>query len=168
MSTRSVHITNGREFPYPLRFYIVIILSITGVIITGQVLPLLFALIGIYGLSARRGTIFSPTSYKRYFSVFGIKFGTFEPIPQDACLVLLPVKYSTRGGTHGGQLTVQEHGLWELFLVNAQHRDKRSVGKSENKVELEERAAEVEALCGVNLEPFAPAISQATRQRKRR
>ena len=168
MSINEVHIQNGREFPYPFRFYLVIAIAVIGTVITGQFLALAFALIGLYGLTARRGTVVRSGSYKRYFSVFGVRFGSFEALPSDAALVLLNVNYTVRGGTHGGQVSMQNEGIWELFLVNAKHRGKISFGKSENKSELEDKAAAIQGLTGVRLEHYNPAISPNTRRRKRR
>jgi len=168
VSIREVHLKNGREFPFPLRFYIIMAIALVGALLMRQFLPLLFALIGLYGLTARRGTIVREGSYKRYFSVFGIPFGHFEPIPKDAAMILLHMNYTLRGGTHGGQVSMHNEGVWELFLVNANHRGKISFGKSENKSELENHAAAIQTLSGVQLEPYRPAVSAQTRRRKRR
>ncbi len=168
MSINEVHLRNGREFPYPFRFYLVIAVAVIGTVLTGQFLALAFALIGGYGLTARRGTVVRSGSYKRYFSVFGVRFGSFEALPSEAALVLLNVNYTMRGGSHGGQINVQHEGLWELFLVNAKHRGKISFGKSENKSELEDKAAAIQAISGIPLEAYNPVVSPTTRRRKRR
>jgi hypothetical protein len=140
VSINEVHLRNGREFPYPFRFYLVIAVAVIGTVLTGQFLALAFALIGGYGLTARRGTVVRSGSYKRYFSVFGVRFGSFETLPSEAALVLL----------------------------NAKHRGKISFGKSENKSELEDKAAAIQAISGVPLEAYNPVVSPTTRRRKRR
>ena len=122
----------------------------------------------VLGITARRGTQFTSKRYRRYFSVFGFKFGNWESIFAGEQLVLIGLNMSSRFGSYGGLLATKEQKVWTLYIVDAKHRNKRDIGVSADKTVLIDKAAQITASTTLELVPFSPAISQQTRNRKRR
>lgn len=168
MSTKPIDIANGKAFEQPFRFYLFAAIICVGVLGTGQYLGLGFLLIPLWGLTSKRGTEFRQGEFRRYFSVFGLRFGSWEAVQEGEEMVLLRLSMSAQFGSHGGQLATTEEEVWMLYIVNAQHRDKRGVGRSRKKLELEQKAAEIAEVTTLKLVPFAPVVSQQTRMRRRR
>ena len=168
MSTKQIDIKNGRVFPEPFRFYLLVGIILISTIVAGEVIGLVFLLIPILGISARRGTQFKGASYRRYFSVFGLKLGFWEQVKEGEALVLLGLHMRSQFGSYGGLLSTKEEKVWTLYLVDAKHRNKRDLGISLNKEELTRKAMEVAANSSLELVPYAPVISQQSQARKRR
>ena len=129
---------------------------------------LFFLTVPFLGITARRGTQFTSKRYRRYFSVFGFKFGNWESIFAGEQLVLIGLNMSSRFGSYGGLLATKEQKVWTLYIVDAKHRNKRDIGVSADKTVLIDKAAQITASTTLELVPFSPAISQQTRNRKRR
>jgi hypothetical protein len=129
---------------------------------------LFFLTVPFLGITARRGTQFTSKRYRRYFSVFGFKFGNWESILAGEQLVLIGLNMSSRFGSYGGLLATKEQKVWTLYIVDAKHRNKRDIGVSADKTVLIDKAAQITASTTLELVPFSPAISQQTRNRKRR
>lgn len=108
------------------------------------------------------------TGYKRYFSVFGLKFGNEAPFEEGEQLIILRENEGIRYGSHGGQLNTNTIELWKMYLVNKNHRNKRAFGTARDKNLLEEKANKVLKISGIETKPFRPVISRATQLRKRR
>ena len=168
MSIDSVDIENGKAFPEPFRFYLVLIVSLFMVAVTRQWLGLSFTLIALWGITAKRGTLVTETGYKRYFSVFGLKFGNEVSFEEGEQLIILRENEGIRYGSHGGQLNTNTIELWKMYLVNKNHRNKRAFGTARDKKLLEEKANKVLKISGIETKPFRPVISRATQLRKRR
>lgn len=163
-----VDIDNGKAFPEPFRFYLVLFVSIFMVALTQQWLGLSFSLVALWGITAKRGTIVTKRGHKRYFSVLGFKFGTEVPFQEGEQLVIIRENEGIRYGSHGGQLNSNTLELWKMYLVNKNHRNKRSFGTARDKKLLEDKANKILKISGVETRPFRPVISRATRLRKRR
>lgn len=168
MSTKEIVIKNGRAFPEPFRFYLLIGIICISTAVSGEYAGFGFLLIPILGLTAIRGTQFNGASYRRYFSVLGLKFGSWEQVKEGEALVLLGLTMSSQFGSYGGLLSTKEEKVWTLYLVDAKHRNKRDLGISLNKEELTRIAMEIAANSPLELVPYAPVISQQTLSRKRR
>lgn len=168
MSTKEIDIKNGRAFPEPFRFYLLIGIICVSTIAAGEYIGFGFLFIPILGITARRGTQFKGASYRRYLSVFGLKFGSWEQVKKGEALVLLGLHMSSQFGSYGGLLSTKEEKVWTLYLVDAKHRNKRDLGISLHKEELTQKAIEVAANSPLELVPYAPVISQQTQSRKRR
>lgn len=168
MSTKEVAFKNGRAFPEPFRFYLLIGIICVSTIAAGEYVGFGFLLIPILGITAKRGTQFKGEEYRRYFSVLGFKFGSWEQVKKGEALVLLGLNMSSQFGSYGGLLSTKEEKVWTLYLVDAKHRNKRDLGISLNKEELTQKAMEVVANSPLELVQYAPVISQQTQSRKRR
>ena len=83
-------------------------------------------------------------------------------------LVLIGLNMSSRFGSYGGLLATKEQKVWTLYIVDAKHRNKRDIGVSADKTVLLDKAAQITASTTLELVTFSPAISQQTRNRKRR
>jgi len=166
--TREIDIKNGKAFPEPFRFYLLFGIICISTFIVGEYLAFGFLLIPILGITTRRGTQFNGIKYRRYFSVMGIKFGSWESAKQGEALVLIGLNMRSQFGSYGGLLSTKEEKVWTLYLVDAKHRNKRDLGISLNREELIQKAAEIAANAPLKLVPYAPVISQQTRDRKRR
>jgi hypothetical protein len=75
---------------------------------------------------------------------------------------------SSQYGSYGGMLATKEEKVWTLYIVDAKHRNKRDIGVAVDKEYLTQKAVEVAEITTLELVPFSPAISQQTRNRKRR
>ena len=168
MSTKEIDIKNGRAFPEPFRFYLLIGIICVSTVAAGEYIGFRFLMIPVLGITARRGTQFKGASYRRYLSVFGLKFGSWDQVKEGEALVLLGLNMSSQFGSYGGLLSTKEEKVWTLYLVDAKHRNKRDLGTSLNKEDLTQIAMEVAANSPLELVPYAPVISQQTQSRKRR
>lgn len=168
MSIKGIDIKNGKAFPEPFRFYLLIGIICISTVAAGEYIGFGFLLIPILGITARRGTQFKGASYRRYFSVFGLKFGSWEQVQEGEALVLLGLDMSSQFGSYGGLLSTKKEKVWTLYLVDAKHRNKRDLGTSLNKEALTQMAMKVAENSPLELVPYAPVISQQTQSRKRR
>lgn len=168
MSIKEINILNGRVFPEPFRFYLLAVVVFVATLFTREWEALFFLTVPFLGITARRGTQFTSKGYRRYFSVFGFKFGNWESIFAGEQLVLIGLNMSSRFGSYGGLLATKEQKVWTLYIVDAKHRNKRDLGVSADKTVLIDKAAQITASTTLELVPFSPAISQQTRNRKRR
>ena len=168
MSTREVDIRNGKAFPEPFRFYLLTGIICVATIASGEYQGFGFLFVPLLGITARRGTQFTTKGYRRYFSVFGLKFGTWESVNDGEQMVLIGLNMSSQYGSYGGMLATKEEKVWTLYIVDAKHRNKRDIGVAVDKEYLTQKAAEVAEITTLELVPFSPAISQQTRNRKRR
>lgn len=168
MSTKEIDIKNGRAFPEPFRFYLLIGIICVSTIVAGEYVGFGFLLIPVLGITARRGSQFRGGSYRRYFSVLGLKFGSWEQVKEGEAMVLLGLNMTSQFGSYGGLLSTKEEKVWTLYLVDAKHRNKRDIGISLDKEELTQKAMEVIANSPLELVPYAPVISHQTQSRKRR
>tara|TARA_B100000900_G_scaffold413794_1_gene438645 strand:- start:14530 stop:15036 length:507 start_codon:yes stop_codon:yes gene_type:complete len=166
--TKSVVIKNGKAFPEPFRFYLLIGIICVATIAAREYQGFGFLLVPLSGITSRRGTRFTTQGYRRYFSVFGLKFGIWETVNEGEQMVLIGLNMSSQYGSYGGMLATKEEKLWTLYIVNAKHRNKRDIGVAADKDYLIQKAAEVADITALELVPFSPAISQQTRNRKRR
>ena len=168
MSIKEIIILNGRVFPEPFRFYLLAAVVFVATLFTREWEALFFLTVPFLGITARRGTQFTSKRYRRYFSVFGFKLGNWESIFAGEQLVLIGLNMSSRFGSYGGLLATKEQKVWTLYIVDAKHRNKRDIGVSADKTVLIDKAAQITASTTLELVPFSPAISQQTRNRKRR
>lgn len=168
MSTDSVDIKNGRVFPEPFRFYLIAAIVIAASIVQGDYRGFVFLVIPLLGITAVRGTQFSSQKYRRYFAVAGLKFGTWEKYQPGEALVLIGLEMSTRYFSYSGLISAKEGKKWVLYIVNAQHRNKRDVGIAAKKEDLTQKVTLLEEVSPLKLVPYAPTISAQSRERKRR
>ena len=166
MSIKAVNILNGKVFPEPFRFYVLAAVVCVGTLFTREWEALLFLSVPFLGITARRGRQFTSKGYRRYLSVFGFKFGTWESVFAGEQLVLIGLNMSSRFGSYGGLLSTKEQKVWTLYIVDDKHRNKRDIGVSEDKAELMKKASQITEISTLELVPFSPAISQQTRNRK--
>ena len=100
MSTREVDIRNGKAFPEPFRFYLLTGIICVATITSGEYQGFGFLFVPLLGITARRGTQFTTKGYRRYFSVFGLKFGVEKLLVPELCYYCKSIRLLRRDVGH--------------------------------------------------------------------
>tara|TARA_B110001452_G_scaffold37574_1_gene28764 strand:+ start:28672 stop:29082 length:411 start_codon:yes stop_codon:yes gene_type:complete len=129
-----------------------------------------FWLIGLWGVTARRGTTLRSADQKmfRYYSIYGIPLGSWEPIIPNAAVVILGEQQSVRQTSYAGVMRYQEREGVTLYLVNASHRVKLMLARVASRDELDPYLKVLEEEFNLKLVRFSPAISAKTKARRKR
>jgi hypothetical protein len=129
-----------------------------------------FWLIGLWGVTARRGTTLRSADQKmfRYYSVYGIPLGSWEPIVPNAAVVILGEQQSVRQTSYAGVMRYQEREGFALYLVNGSHREKVLLARVAVRDELDAYVKVLEEEFNLKLVRFSPAISAKTKARRKR
>ena len=155
----------------PFRFWLILTVSIILPFFSGMH-PAIFVfwLIGLWGVTARRGTTLRSTDQKmfRYYSVYGIHLGSWEPIKPNAGVVVLGEQQSVRQTSYAGVMRYQEREGVTLYLVNASHRVKLMLARVASRDELDPYLKVLEEEFNLKLVRFSPAISAKTKARRKR
>ena len=166
-----VELPKEKVFPMPFRFWLILTVSIILPFFSGMH-PAIFVfwLIGLWGVTARRGTTLRSTDHKmfRYYSVYGIHLGSWEPITPNAGVVVLGEQQSVRQTSYAGVMRYQEHTGVALYLVNASHREKVLLARVVKRDELDPYVKVLEEEFKLKLVRFSPAISAKTKARRKR
>ncbi|MDA9367657.1 hypothetical protein OAQ90_00545 [Schleiferiaceae bacterium] len=166
-----VELPKEKVFPMPFRFWLILTVSIILPFFSGMH-PAIFVfwLIGLWGVTARRGTTLRSTDQKmfRYYSVYGIHLGSWEPITPNAGVVVLGEQQSVRQTSYAGVMRYQEHTGVALYLVNASHREKVLLARVVKRDELDPYVKVLEEEFKLKLVRFSPAISAKTKARRKR
>lgn len=155
----------------PFRFWLILAVSIILPIFSGMH-PAIFVfwLIGLWGVTARRGTTLRSADQKmfRYYSVYGIPLGSWEPIVPNAAVVILGEQQSVRQTSYAGVMRYQEREGFALYLVNGSHREKVLLARVAVRDELDAYVKVLEEEFKLKLVRFSPAISAKTKARRKR
>ncbi|MDA9217666.1 hypothetical protein N9O65_00180 [Schleiferiaceae bacterium] len=166
-----VELPKEKVFPMPFRFWLILTVSIILPFFSGMH-PAIFVfwLIGLWGVTARRGTTLRSTDQKmfRYYSVYGIHLGSWEPITPNVGVVVLGEQQSVRQTSYAGVMRYQEHTGVALYLVNASHREKVLLARVVKRDELDPYVKVLEEEFKLKLVRFSPAISAKTKARRKR
>ena len=155
----------------PFRFWLILAVSIILPFFSGMH-PAIFVfwLIGLWGVTARRGTTLRSADQKmfRYYSVYGIPLGSWEPIVPNAAVVILGEQQSVRQTSYAGVMRYQEREGFALYLVNGSHREKVLLARVAVRDELDAYVKVLEEEFNLKLVRFSPAISAKTKARRKR
>ena len=155
----------------PFRFWLILAVSIILPIFSGMH-PAIFVfwLIGLWGVTARRGTTLRSADQKmfRYYSVYWIPLGSWEPIVPNAAVVILGEQQSVRQTSYAGVMRYQEREGFALYLVNGSHREKVLLARVAVRDELDAYVKVLEEEFNLKLVRFSPAISAKTKARRKR
>jgi len=155
----------------PFRFWLILAVSIILPFFSGMH-PAIFVfwLIGLWGVTARRGTTLRSADQKmfRYYSVYGIPLGSWEPIVPNAAVVILGEQQSVRQTSYAGVMRYQEREGFALYLVNGSHREKVLLARVAVRDELDAYVKVLEEEFNLKLVRFSPAISAKTKGRRKR
>ena len=166
-----VELPKEKVFPMPFRFWLILAVSIIVPFLSGMH-PAIFVfwLIGLWGVTARRGTILRSADQKmfRFYSVYGIPLGSWEPIIPNAGVVVLGEQQSVRQISYAGVMRYQEHTGFALYLVNESHREKVLLARVVRRDELDPYVKVLEEEFKLKLVRFSPAISAKTKARRKR
>ena len=166
-----VEFPKEKVFPMPFRFWLILAVSIILPIFSGMH-PAIFVfwLIGLWGVTARRGTTLRSADQKmfRYYSVYGIPLGSWEPIVPNAAVVILGEQQSVRQTSYAGVMRYQEREGFALYLVNGSHREKVLLARVAVRDELDAYVKVLEEEFNLKLVRFSPAISAKTKARRKR
>ena len=166
-----VELPKDKVFPMPFRFWLILAVSIILPIFSGMH-PAIFVfwLIGLWGVTARRGTTLRSADQKmfRYYSVYGIPLGSWEPIVPNAAVVILGEQQSVRQTSYAGVMRYQEREGFALYLVNGSHREKVLLARVAVRDELDAYVKVLEEEFNLKLVRFSPAISAKTKARRKR
>jgi hypothetical protein len=166
-----VELPKEKVFPMPFRFWLILAVSIILPIFSGMH-PAIFVfwLIGLWGVTARRGTTLRSADQKmfRYYSVYGIPLGSWEPIVPNAAVVILGEQQSVRQTSYAGVMRYQEREGFALYLVNGSHREKVLLARVAVRDELDAYVKVLEEEFKLKLVRFSPAISAKTKARRKR
>jgi hypothetical protein len=166
-----VELPKEKVFPMPFRFWLILIVSIILPFFSGMH-PAIFVfwLIRLWGLTARRGTTLCSTDQKmfRYYSVYGIPLGSWEPLVPNAAVVILGEQQSVRQTSYAGVMRYQEREGVALYLVNASHREKVLLARVARRDELDPYVKVLEEEFNLKLVKYSPAISAKTKARRKR
>ena len=166
-----VELPKEKVFPMPFRFWLILAVSIILPIFSGMH-PAIFVfwLIGLWGVTARRGTTLRSADQKmfRYYSVYGIPLGSWEPIVPNAAVVILGEQQSVRQISYAGVMRYQEREGFALYLVNGSHREKVLLARVAVRDELDAYVKVLEEEFKLKLVRFSPAISAKTKARRKR
>ena len=166
-----VELPKEKVFPMPFRFWLILVVSIILPFFSGMH-PAIFVfwLIGLWGVTARRGTTLRSADQKmfRYYSIYGIPLGSWEPIIPNAAMVILGEQQSVRQTSYAGVMRYQEREGVTLYLVNASHRVKLMLARVASRDELDPYLKVLEEEFNLKLVRFSPAISAKTKARRKR
>ncbi|CAI8334847.1 MAG: Uncharacterised protein [Flavobacteriales bacterium UBA4585] len=166
-----VELPKEKVFPMPFRFWLILAVSIILPFFSGMH-PAIFVfwLIGLWGVTARRGTTLRSADQKmfRYYSIYGIPLGSWEPIIPNAAVVILGEQQSVRQTSYAGVMRYQEREGVTLYLVNASHRVKLMLARVASRDELDPYLKVLEEEFNLKLVRFSPAISAKTKARRKR
>lgn len=166
-----VELPKEKVFPMPFRFWLILMVSIILPFFSGMH-PAIFVfwLIGLWGVTARRGTTLRSADQKmfRYYSIYGIPLGSWEPIIPNAAVVILGEQQSVRQTSYAGVMRYQEREGVTLYLVNASHRVKLMLARVASRDELDPYLKVLEEEFNLKLVRFSPAISAKTKARRKR
>ena len=166
-----VELPKEKVFPMPFRFWLILAVSIILQFFSGMH-PAIFVfwLIGLWGVTARRGTTLRSADQKmfRYYSIYGIPLGSWEPIIPNAAVVILGEQQSVRQTSYAGVMRYQEREGVTLYLVNASHRVKLMLARVASRDELDPYLKVLEEEFNLKLVRFSPAISAKTKARRKR
>ena len=166
-----VELPKEKVFPMPFRFWLILAVSIILPIFSGMH-PAIFVfwLIGLWGVTAQRGTTLRSADQKmfRYYSVYGIPLGSWEPIVPNAAVVILGEQQSVRQTSYAGVMRYQEREGFALYLVNGSHREKVLLARVAVRDELDAYVKVLEEEFKLKLVRFSPAISAKTKARRKR
>ena len=166
-----VELPKEKVFPMPFRFWLILAVSIILPFFSGMH-PAIFVfwLIGLWGVTARRGTTLRSAGQKmfRYYSIYGIPLGSWEPIIPNAAVVILGEQQSVRQTSYAGVMRYQEREGVTLYLVNASHRVKLMLARVASRDELDPYLKVLEEEFNLKLVRFSPAISAKTKARRKR
>lgn len=166
-----VELPKEKVFPMPFRFWLILAVSIILPFFSGMH-PAIFVfwLIGLWGVTARRGTTLRSADQKmfRYYSIYGIPLGSWEPIIPNAAVVILGEQQSVRQTSYAGVMRYQEREGVTLYLVNASHRVKLMLARVASRDELDPYMKVLEEEFNLKLVRFSPAISAKTKARRKR
>ena len=155
----------------PFRFWLILAVSIILPFFSAMH-PAIFVfwLIGLWGVNARRGTTLRSADQKmfRYYSVYGIPLGSWEPIVPNAAVVILGEQQFVRQTSYAGVMRYQEREGFALYLVNASHREKVLLARVLRRDELDAYVKVLEEEFNLKLVRFSPAISAKTKGRRKR
>ena len=166
-----VELPKEKVFPMPFRFWLILAVSIILPFFSGMH-PAIFVfwLIGLWGVTARRGTTLRSADQKmfRYYSIYGIPLGSWEPIIPNAAVVILGEQQSVRQTSYAGVMRYQEREGVTLYLVNTSHRVKLMLARVASRDELDPYLKVLEEEFNLKLVRFSPAISAKTKARRKR
>jgi hypothetical protein len=166
-----VELPKEKVFPMPFRFWLILAVSFILPFFSGMH-PAIFVfwLIGLWGVTARRGTTLRSADQKmfRYYSIYGIPLGSWEPIIPNAAVVILGEQQSVRQTSYAGVMRYQEREGVTLYLVNASHRVKLMLARVASRDELDPYLKVLEEEFNLKLVRFSPAISAKTKARRKR
>ena len=166
-----VELPKEKVFPMPFRFWLILAVSIILPFFSGMH-PAIFVfwLIGLWGVTAQRGTTLRSADQKmfRYYSVYGIPLGSWEPIVPNAAVVILGEQQSVRQTSYAGVMRYQEREGFALYLVNGSHREKVLLARVAVRDELDAYVKVLEEEFNLKLVRFSPAISAKTKARRKR
>ena len=166
-----VELPKEKVFPMPFRFWLILAVSIILPFFSGMH-PAIFVfwLIGLWGVTAQRGTTLRSADQKmfRYYYVYGIPLGSWEPIVPNAAVVILGEQQSVRQTSYAGVMRYQEREGFALYLVNASHREKVLLARVIRRDELDAYVKVLEEEFNLKLVRFSPAISAKTKGRRKR
>ena len=166
-----VELPKEKVFPMPFRFWLILAVSIILPFFSAMH-PAIFVfwLIGLWGVTARRGTTLRSADQKmfRYYSVYGIPLGSWEPIVPNAAVVILGEQQSVRQTSYAGVMRYQEREGFALYLVNGSHREKVLLARVAVRDELDAYVKVLEEEFNLKLVRFSPAISAKTKARRKR
>ncbi len=128
-------------------------------------LPL--SLAGLFGITAHWGTVFKGDKFMHYFSVYGLRFGLWQPLGTwREFAVLSEHKISGTGGFMSSMNVRWQQ--YSLTLLRNGHREKRVVAVASHLDEARAMAKELTKHTPLTWVNYAPYISAATRARKRK
>jgi len=104
----------------------------------------------------------------RYYSVYGIPLGSWEPLVPNAAVVILGEQQSVRQTSYAGVMRYQEREGVALYLVNASHREKVLLARVARRDELDPYVKVLEEEFNLKLVKYSPAISAKTKARRKR
>lgn len=166
-----VELPKEKVFPMPFRFWLILAVSIILPFFSGMH-PAIFVfwLIGLWGVTARRGTTLRSADQKMfsYYSVYGIPLGSWEPIIPNAAVFILGEQQFVRQTSYAGVMRYQEREGVTLYLVNASHRVKLMLARVARRDELDPYLKVLEEEFNLKLVRFSPAISAKTKARRKR
>ena len=154
----------------PFRFWVIVAVAFVILAVNGWH-PVLFPLVmfGFWGITASRGTVLRSEDQMmfRYYSVYGIRMGSWEEIKPKAAVVALDEQHSVRQISYGGTMRYQESQESVLYLVNGTHREKVKIAKVSSRKELTPHLPILEQEFNLKLVKFSPVVSAKTSARKR-
>ena len=165
-----IHFSHGKIFRHSLRFWLLLVISLAGILLTGQFFALLFTLLAVWGLTATRGVLLraSDRYMKRYYGVFGLKFGTWETLEGHTDVFWIREHRTGLQESYAAQNRTYEEYAWVLCLGDATHRKKIPLARAESKKEFDDKLDALVRDFNLKLTTYSPAISKKTRERKRR